>query len=55
MSYFVQGVSYLSRDGFSLNEGGTPFNITIRWDREFRRGWLPFVYVYFFGRRVCLR
>ncbi len=40
------GVTYFSRRfGFAINEGGTPFNLTVRW------GLAPGAYVYLFGKR----
>lgn len=42
----VSGIYYLNKNGFSINEGGTPLNITVRWDGRF------FIYVYLFGLRL---
>ena len=39
-------VTYFRKWGFSINEGGTPVNITMMWrDRLF-------FYLYFFGKRI---
>ena len=55
-----KGMTYFHRDGFSINEGGTPFNCHVSWaiwpvendalgEIEFKRIW--HFYVYIFGFR----
>ena len=41
----MKGITYFKRWGLSINEGGTPFNIHIRWKPYF------FIYIYFFGKK----
>jgi hypothetical protein len=44
----MKGVTYFRWYGFSINEGGTPANITILYARP----WFKFFfYVYLFGKR----
>jgi hypothetical protein len=44
----MKPVTYFKRWGFSINEGGTPFNIHMSWNKKF------FMYMYFFGKRIVL-
>jgi len=39
------GFSYLTWYGFSINEGGTPFNCHLNWKTGF-------FYIYLFGKRL---
>ncbi len=43
-----KGVYYFSKHGFSINEGGTPINITILWKKGL------FFYIFLFGKRFHL-
>jgi hypothetical protein len=41
-------ITYFRSWGFSINEGGTPVNITMAWKDGL------FFYLYFFGKRIVL-
>ena len=40
--------TYFRSWGFSINEGGTPINVTMAWKNK------PFFYLYVFGKRFVL-
>jgi len=44
--YLQPRCTYIAKWGLSYNEGGTPFNIHIRWKAPIG------FYIYFYGRRL---